>query len=132
MIPRVRPRISWEPLADLSQIPLCRAWLLAVTPRVRQIISARASSTTLRVLENGALKTAMPCPAAAARSIWLVPMQNAPIAIRSVTAGTLFDRRRTPLTVWFQVCWEFATAKDGVSALAVKRTLQIGSYQTAW
>ena len=50
----------------------------------------------------------------------------------AVTAGTLFDRRRTPLTVWFQVCWEFATAKDGVSALAVKRTLQIGSYQTAW
>src|SRR5665647_2260170 len=50
----------------------------------------------------------------------------------AVTAGTLFDRRRTPLTVWFQVCWELATAKDGVSALAVKRTLQIGSYQTAW
>ena len=50
----------------------------------------------------------------------------------AVTAGTLFDRRRTPLTVWFQVCWEFATAKDGVSALALKRTLQIGSYQTAW
>src|SRR5665647_3431541 len=50
----------------------------------------------------------------------------------AVRAGTLFDRRRTPLTVWFQVCWEFATAKDGVSALAVKRTLQIGSYQTAW
>ena len=50
----------------------------------------------------------------------------------AVTAGTLFDRRRTPLTVWFQVCWEFATAKDGVSALAVKRTLEIGSYQTAW
>jgi len=50
----------------------------------------------------------------------------------AVTAGTLFDRRRTPLTVWFEVCWQFATAKDGVSALAVKRTLQIGSYQTAW
>ena len=50
----------------------------------------------------------------------------------AVTAGTLFDRRRTPLTVWFAVCWQFATAKDGVSALAVKRTLQIGSYQTAW
>ena len=34
--------------------------------------------------------------------------------------------------MWFQVCWEFATAKDGISALALKRTLQIGSYQTAW
>ncbi len=50
----------------------------------------------------------------------------------AITAGTLFDRRRTPLTVWFQACWEFATAKDGVSALALQRTLQIGSYQTAW
>lgn len=50
----------------------------------------------------------------------------------AVTAGTLFDRRRTPLTVWFAVCWQFATAKDGVSALALKRTFQIGSYQTAW
>src|SRR5665811_1747247 len=43
----------------------------------------------------------------------------------AVTAGTLFDRRRTTLAVWFQVCWEFATAKDGVSALAVKRTLPV-------
>lgn len=50
----------------------------------------------------------------------------------AVTAGTLFDRRRTPLTVWFRVCWEFASAKDGVSALSLQRTLQIGSYQTAW
>lgn len=50
----------------------------------------------------------------------------------AVTAGTLFDRRRTPLTVWFEVCWQFATAKDGVSALALQRMLQIGSYNTAW
>lgn len=53
-------------------------------------------------------------------------------AQNAVTAGTLFDRRRTPLTVWFQACWEFATAKDGVSALALQRSVQIGSYQTAW
>ena len=50
----------------------------------------------------------------------------------SVTAGTLFDRRRTPLTVWFAACWMFATAKDGVSAQHLQRTLEIGSYQTAW
>lgn len=29
----------------------------------------------------------------------------------SVTAGTIFDRTRTPLTVWFHACWAFATAK---------------------
>ena len=50
----------------------------------------------------------------------------------SVTAGTIFDRTRTPLTVWFTACWLFATSKDGVSALSLKRVLEIGSYQTAW
>ena len=51
---------------------------------------------------------------------------------RSVTAGTIFDRTRTPLTVWFTACWYFATGKDGISALSLKRTLEMGSYQTAW
>lgn len=50
----------------------------------------------------------------------------------SVTAGTIFDRTRTPLTVWFTACWLFAVGKDGISALSLKRTLEIGSYQTAW
>jgi hypothetical protein len=50
----------------------------------------------------------------------------------SVTAGALFDRRRTPLTVWFTACWMFAAQKDGVSALSLQRSLEIGSYQTAW
>jgi transposase-like protein len=50
----------------------------------------------------------------------------------SVMAGTIFDRTRTPLTVWFSVCWHFATGKDGISALSLKRTLEIGSYQTMW
>ena len=50
----------------------------------------------------------------------------------SVMAGTIFDRTRTPLTVWFAACWHFATGKDGISALSLKRTLEIGSYQTVW
>jgi hypothetical protein len=49
-----------------------------------------------------------------------------------VTAGTIFDRTRTPLTVWFMAVWLFATQKDGVSAQSVQRALEIGSYQTAW
>jgi transposase-like protein len=47
-------------------------------------------------------------------------------------AGTIFDRTRTPLTVWFTACWLFATQKDGISALSLQRALEIGSYQTAW
>ena len=50
----------------------------------------------------------------------------------SVIAGTIFDRTRTPLTVWFTACWLFATQKDGISALSLQRALEIGSYQTAW
>jgi hypothetical protein len=50
----------------------------------------------------------------------------------SVTAGTIFDRTRTPLTVWFATCWFFATGKDGIAALSLKRTLEVGSYQTVW
>ena len=50
----------------------------------------------------------------------------------SVTAGTIFDGTRTPLTVWFMACWLLASQKDGISALALKRALEIGSNQTAW
>ena len=50
----------------------------------------------------------------------------------SVTAGTIFDKTRTPLTVWLTACWLFATAKDGVSALSLQKALEIGSVQTAW
>ncbi len=49
-----------------------------------------------------------------------------------MTAGTLFDRRRTPLTVWFTACWMFAAQKDGISAQSLQRSLEIGSYPTAW
>jgi hypothetical protein len=50
----------------------------------------------------------------------------------SVTAGTLSNRTRTPLTVWFNVSWLLATSKDPVSALSLQRTLEIGSYQSVW
>jgi transposase-like protein len=49
-----------------------------------------------------------------------------------VTAGTIFDRTRTPLTVWFTACWLFATQKDGISAQSLQRSLEIGSCPTAW
>lgn len=47
----------------------------------------------------------------------------------SATAGTIFDRTRTPLTVWFHACLLFATAKDGISArhLQIRGTARIFS-----
>ena len=50
----------------------------------------------------------------------------------SVTAGTIFDRTRTPLTVWFHACWMLTTQKDGISAQSLQRVLEIGTYKTAW
>ncbi|HUX03990.1 MAG TPA: IS1595 family transposase [Acidimicrobiales bacterium] len=50
----------------------------------------------------------------------------------SVTAGTIFDGTRTALTIWLHAAWLFATDKGGISALALKRQLGLGSYQTAW
>ena len=50
----------------------------------------------------------------------------------SPTAGTIFDKTRTPLTVWFSAAWLFATQKDGVSAQSLQRALEISSHQTAW
>ena len=97
-MPRVRPRTSWAPLADLSQTPACMAAFLSVRCRAREMISAITSSTTLRVLENGALNTTVPRSAAVCRSTWLVPMQNAPTASRSGAASNtalvtlVFDR----------------------------------------
>ena len=69
-------------MADLSHSPACILTFLAGSLLASEMISAIASSTTERVLENGALNTAIPRLAAASRSTWLVPMQNAPTASR--------------------------------------------------
>jgi transposase-like protein len=50
----------------------------------------------------------------------------------SATAGTIFDKTRTPLTTWFAAAWQMTSQKHGVSALGVQRSLGLGSYQTAW
>ncbi len=50
----------------------------------------------------------------------------------SVTAGTIFDKTRTPLSVWFAAAWYVTSQKHGASALGLQRTLGLGSYQTAW
>ncbi|MDR1189190.1 MAG: IS1595 family transposase [Bifidobacteriaceae bacterium] len=49
-----------------------------------------------------------------------------------VTAGTIFQDTRTPLTVWFEAAWLMTVPKNGASALSLSRVLPIGSYQTAW
>jgi transposase-like protein len=49
----------------------------------------------------------------------------------TVTAGTIFDKTRTPLTVWLAAAWHLTTAKNGLSALTLSRTLGT-NYRVAW
>src|SRR6187200_2312305 len=48
----------------------------------------------------------------------------------TVTAGTIFDKTRTPLRVWLAAAWYLTNQKQGVSALGLQRVLGLGSYQT--
>jgi len=50
----------------------------------------------------------------------------------SVTAGTVFHRLRHPLLTIFWAVYLVATSKKGMSAMELKRKLDIRSYQTAW
>ena len=49
----------------------------------------------------------------------------------TITAKTAFDKTRTPLTTWFDAAWHVSTAKNGMSAKTLERTIG-ASYQVAW
>ena len=50
----------------------------------------------------------------------------------SVTAGTIFQDTRKPLTLWFRAIWLITSQKNGASAASVQQILGLKSYQTAW
>jgi transposase len=47
------------------------------------------------------------------------------------TAGTPFDKTRTPLRDWFFVMFQFCSSRNGVAAKEVERQLGV-TYKTAW
>lgn len=47
------------------------------------------------------------------------------------TAGTIFHKSDTPLTLWFKVLLMFSNAKSGLSAKYLERELNV-TYKTAW
>jgi transposase-like protein len=49
----------------------------------------------------------------------------------SVTADTIMDKTRTPPTTWFEAAWHSTTAKNGLSAKTLEKTLGT-SYRAAW
>jgi transposase-like protein len=76
------------------------------------------------------------CPACASVRAWRIKtgaqMCAECVLKTSVTAGTIFDRTRTPLSMWFAAVWFVCSQKNGVSALGLQRVLGLGSYETAW
>ena len=50
----------------------------------------------------------------------------------SVTAGTIMDHSKLPLTSWFWAAYVMATQPRGISALQLQHELSLGSYKTAW
>src|SRR5690348_6990310 len=49
----------------------------------------------------------------------------------SATSGTIFHDSHLPLTKWFLAIYFMTESKKGMSALQMKRTLDV-SYETAW
>lgn len=49
----------------------------------------------------------------------------------TITADTIFDKTRTPLTTWLEAAWHVTTAKNGLSAKTLERTIGT-SYHVAW
>ena len=76
------------------------------------------------------------CPRCAGRKTWPlreVLLQCASCGYQSsVTAGTIFQDTRKPLTLWFRAIWWVTSQKNGASAMGLQRVLGLGSYKTAW
>ena len=83
-----------------------------------------------------ALAGGVPLPAVSEPAGWRLRVGRFECSVcgrqASVTAGTIFDKTRTPLRLWFEAAWLMTSQKHGVSALGVQRALGLGSYQTAW
>jgi len=50
----------------------------------------------------------------------------------SLTAGTIMDSSKKPITYWFKAMWWFTTRKSGINAVNLQELLGFGSYNTAW
>jgi transposase-like protein len=50
----------------------------------------------------------------------------------SLIQGTLFEKTRKPLLLWFHIMWWVVAQKTGTSASNLKDFMGFGSYETAW
>jgi transposase-like protein len=50
----------------------------------------------------------------------------------TVTVGTIFERTKLPLHVWFHAMWLVTSQKTGASALNLQSQLGLSRYETVW
>lgn len=50
----------------------------------------------------------------------------------SLTSGTVLEKTRKPLKMWFRAIFEISTRRTGISAKDLQRIMGLGSYETAW
>ena len=50
----------------------------------------------------------------------------------SLTAGTVLEKTRKPLKMWFRAVFEISTRRIGISGKDLQRIMGFGSYKTAW
>jgi transposase-like protein len=76
------------------------------------------------------------CPRCGGRRVWATERSLLVCAAcqyhASLTAGTIFQDTRKPLTLWLRVMWWVTTQKNGASALGLQRELGLKTYWTAW
>ena len=91
-----------------------------------------------RALEQARWPTGFFCPRCTHTGYCMVLNDSRPLfqcsACRhqtSLTAGSLFENTKLPLTKWFLAIYLISQAKTGLSALALKRQIGV-SYPTAW
>jgi hypothetical protein len=50
----------------------------------------------------------------------------------SLTSGTVLEKTRKPLKMWFRAIFEISTRRTGISAKDLQRIMGFGCYETAW
>lgn len=50
----------------------------------------------------------------------------------SLTSGTVLEKTRKPLKMWFRAVFEISARRNGISAKELQRIMGFGSYKTAW
>jgi Zn ribbon nucleic-acid-binding protein len=50
----------------------------------------------------------------------------------SLTSGTLLEKTKKPVKVWFRAIFEISSRRNGISAKDLQRIMGFGSYKTAW